>query len=599
MVSRRIVLRLLLLAVLWLGGSLAPGLPAVRAQQNQIPQAEYEALVALYNATDGPNWTYKWTLPTSDPCGLYGITCENGHVTGLWLDDNNLNGTIPPELGNLSGLLDFLLSNNQLRGTIPPELGNLSNLRALYLNNNQLSGTIPPELGNLSNLQDLLLSSNHLSGFIPPELGNLGRLHVLYLRDNRLSGTIPPELGNLGVEYLSLENNLLSGAIPPELGNLGARSISLKDNQLSGSIPPELGNLAWTESLYLDDNRLSGTIPPELGNMVRLRRLHLENNQLSGAIPPELGDLGELHSLDLHNNQLSGAVPAEFGRLVELQYLDLHNNQLSGAIPPDFGNLTKLQELALGNNRLSGVIPPEFGNLADLRDLDISYNALRGPVPATITSLTLLWVPLGDSHHPIVDLGYNQLWTDDPTVQAFLNTRVPGWSSTQQVAVRIVSSSMDGTLQMSSQQGGRVSAYIPYGAVTEATTVVCYPLDAPGAALPSGYEFGGLAFDLVAYRHGEELGSLAFSKPVDLMLAYPDGQVARLVEETLTLYLRDNGAWVDAATTCTPASSYVRNPDTNTLRLDICHLSSFALAGQRQSWPWELSLPLVLRAHQP
>ena len=42
-----------------------------------------------------------------------------------------------------------------LEGSIPPELGCLDGLVELSLNSNYLSGSIPAELGNLSNLQKL------------------------------------------------------------------------------------------------------------------------------------------------------------------------------------------------------------------------------------------------------------------------------------------------------------------------------------------------------------------------------------------------------------------------------------------------------------
>ena len=76
------------------------------------------------------------------------------------------------------------LQNNQLNGSIPMELGGLSNLKRLYLHYNRLSGAIPSELGNLSELTNLWLKSNQLSGDIPPELGNLQNLERVRIGRN-------------------------------------------------------------------------------------------------------------------------------------------------------------------------------------------------------------------------------------------------------------------------------------------------------------------------------------------------------------------------------------------------------------------------------
>jgi len=275
-------------------------LTGVGSAVGAISNVEREALIALYNSTNGDNWYIKsnWLGPPGTEGTWYGLTCDLGqnHVVELKLDMNNLVGKIPPELGNLKNLTVLYSGGNELSGTIPPELGNLKNLAGLNLTMNQLSGTIPPELGNLKNLTALTLSDNQLSGSIPPELGNLKNLTALTLSDNQLSGSIPSELGNLkNLVMLFLGDNQLSGSIPPELGHLkNLVVLFLSDNQLSGTIPPELGYLKNLAGLSLDNNQLSGSIPSELGNLKNLETLHLKANELSSTIPPELGKLTNL-----------------------------------------------------------------------------------------------------------------------------------------------------------------------------------------------------------------------------------------------------------------------------------------------------------------
>ncbi|WP_419552385.1 cell wall-binding repeat-containing protein [Candidatus Poriferisodalis sp.] len=175
------------------------------------------------------------------------------HVAEVSLSSNDLSGSIPPELGNLTNLDKLWLSDNELTGSIPPELGNLTNLDTLLLYDNELSGSIPVELGNLTNLTELLLPGNRLSGSIPPELGNLTHLESLWLGSNRLSGSIPPELGNLTkLAELDLSDNELSGSIPDELGNLTSLAeLDLSGNDLSGCIPFRLTNVLAGQSLGL------------------------------------------------------------------------------------------------------------------------------------------------------------------------------------------------------------------------------------------------------------------------------------------------------------------------------------------------------------
>lgn len=202
------------------------------------------ALVALYHATDGPNWNDNTNWLTDAPLGQwFGVTTNpNGRVYELNLPDNNLSGPIPSEFGALTGLQNLQLQINAISGKLPPELANLASLQHLVLGFNDLSGPIPPELAELSQLRTLSLWVNSLTGPIPAELGKLTGLRTLRLGHNMLNGQIPPELGDLAnVEHLWLENNDLSGIIPLELANLP----KLKELLLPAGVCVSADLLAW------------------------------------------------------------------------------------------------------------------------------------------------------------------------------------------------------------------------------------------------------------------------------------------------------------------------------------------------------------------
>ena len=170
-----VVISALLLPAVSPGGQMVPATwmrvakaqGSIAAPRSEVSQTQCEALVALYENTNGPSWTNdsNW-LATTSPCTWFGISCDGSNVVSISMPDNGLSGTLPVELGNLSALENLLLYSNALTGSIPTQLGNLSSLESLSLNNNALSGAIPSELGNLSNLTTLYLSINQLSGSI-------------------------------------------------------------------------------------------------------------------------------------------------------------------------------------------------------------------------------------------------------------------------------------------------------------------------------------------------------------------------------------------------------------------------------------------------
>ena len=228
------------------------------------------ALVALYNATGGANWKDNTNWLSDAPISQWhGVAAaySDGRVIALSLVENDLNGPIPPELGNLTSLKSIDLAHNpQLTGPIPVEMSNLTNLEFLQFDDAQLTGPIPSWLGDLSNLRYLHLGNAQLTGSIQSELRNLSNLENLGLYNNQLTGPIPSWLGSFSnLERLQISNNQLTGTIPPELGNLSNLTIlRLSSNQLTGSIPAELGNLTNLQKLYLSRNQLTGCVPAGL-----------------------------------------------------------------------------------------------------------------------------------------------------------------------------------------------------------------------------------------------------------------------------------------------------------------------------------------------
>ncbi len=335
------------------------------------------ALVALYDTTNGGNWTNKWQL-TQPMTAWYGVTLTNGRVTCIDLDGissclstegvgNNLVGQIPLKLNNLTQLTSLILNNNKLTGSIPDI--NLPNLVVFALSSNQLSGNVPNF--NLPKLQTLNLYNNQLTGTIPNF--NLINLQIVALSKNKLTGTIPNfNLPNL--KELLLYENQLSGTIPnfnlPKLQNL-----FLSINQLTSTIPNF--NFPQLQYLSLSNNQLSGTIPNF--NFPNLMDLLLDNNQLTGTIPNF--DLPNLFRLNLYGNRLSGAIP-NFN-LPTLTDFNLGINQLTGTIP-DF-NLPKLINLHLGFNQLTGTIP--VFNLPNFKTFFLNQNKLSGCLPSGLRAL--------------------------------------------------------------------------------------------------------------------------------------------------------------------------------------------------------------------
>ena len=78
----------------------------------EISSTEKNALIKLNKATKGSQWINKWDLKT--PVSTwYGVEIENDKVVSIKLVNNNLNGELPKEIGDLTSLQVLNLFRNK------------------------------------------------------------------------------------------------------------------------------------------------------------------------------------------------------------------------------------------------------------------------------------------------------------------------------------------------------------------------------------------------------------------------------------------------------------------------------------------------------
>ncbi|XP_048322418.1 putative receptor-like protein kinase At3g47110 [Ziziphus jujuba] len=390
----------------------------------------------------------NWST-SSSICDWVGVTCGAKHkrVTMLNLSYMGLTGTVPPQLGNLSFLVELRCRNNSFHGSLPMELTRLRRLKLISFGfNNLMKGEIPSWFGLFPKLETLNLYGNQFIGSIPTSIFNLSSLQIITLFNNQLSGVVPNEIGDLqNLEVLVLQVNHLNGPMPPKFFNISSmRIIGLTGNNLSGQFPshtnflfpnleqlvigmnnftgPILNFISSASKLIQFDipfNSFYGTLTSKLcsfpniqwlnlafnnftidstdnfftslSNCKYLRVLELEGTPLNAMLPKFGGNLSfSLQYFGLTNCSMKGNIPKQIGSLSSLGTLKLDNNDLTGFVPTTIGGLQKLQGLYLNGNKLQGFIPSEICKLDSLVDLFLANNKLSGSIPECLGNLDSL-----------------------------------------------------------------------------------------------------------------------------------------------------------------------------------------------------------------
>ncbi|XP_027359027.1 receptor-like protein EIX2 [Abrus precatorius] len=349
------------------------------------------------------------------------LNCWNHNLFHLNLANNQINGSLPENIGHIMPqMTNLLLGNNLVTGSIPTSLCQME-LVNLDLSKNNLSGEIPNCWKDNNRWEEINLSSNKLSGVFPSSFRKLSSLLWLHLNNNNLQGELPVPLRSMKqLLILDLGENQFSGSIPLWTTNIfpSLQILRLPKNMLTGKIPSQLCQLTTLQILDLSRNNLEGFIPWCIGNLTGMT-LNISSNQAKeelaymlrdtlGAEPPEpewnKEDVKEIMkgteldyikilklvvNMDLSGNNLIGSIPNGITCLTGLHGLNLSNNHLKGEIPKMIGNMKSLESFDVSHNLLSGTIPNSMSALTSLSHLNLSHNNLSGPIPKDNQFLTL------------------------------------------------------------------------------------------------------------------------------------------------------------------------------------------------------------------
>ncbi|VVA26984.1 Hypothetical predicted protein [Prunus dulcis] len=399
-----------------------------------------------FNTSSFPSWIFNFTslkrldlnsnsfgahfpdelgnLKSLEYLDLYQLGLKDSGVPRyLYLSDNQMNGSIPRSLGQLSELIrldlfwnswegniteaHFINLTNLKRFSIGPDLDDIEKPMSLVFNvsydwvppfkllqivitNCNVGPSFGVWLQSQTELADVFLCRTGISDSIPEQwlLKLSSQLEHLDLSYNQFRGRLSSNklMRFPNLRIISLDHNQFEGPLP--LWSTNATILDLESNLFSGPIPSNFDKLMpELKELYLSENHLNGTFPPSICNMQDLTIISLRSNHFFGEFPDTWSSESHIRIVDVAYNNLFGNIPTSMGVLNSLEILKLNNNNFGSKIPDSLHNCSVLKSIDLGDNKLFGSIPPWIGGS---NSIDLSSNFLEGEIPEEIGSLILL-----------------------------------------------------------------------------------------------------------------------------------------------------------------------------------------------------------------
>ncbi|KAK8322613.1 hypothetical protein V6Z12_A12G178700 [Gossypium hirsutum] len=277
------------------------------------PSPDLSAMEKLKKSLKIPS-SLDWSDP--DPCQWAKVECQENRVTRIQIPSNNIGGTLPPELKNLTQLTIFEVMNNQINGPIP-SLAGLIQLQEANFHNNNFSSFPSDFFTGLTSLTSIHLDNNPFEPWeILVSLKEATSLKTFSANNANIKGKFPgffdPETFPSLTE-LHLALNKLEGELPAEFSGSMIQSLWVNGQSLNGTIEV-IQNMSSLTEVWLHENKFSGPLP-DFSVLTQLRNLslrdnHFTDNNLTGVIPMELASLPNLARLDVSNNRLYGKIPS-------------------------------------------------------------------------------------------------------------------------------------------------------------------------------------------------------------------------------------------------------------------------------------------------
>ncbi|XVE72006.1 hypothetical protein DITRI_Ditri11bG0003900 [Diplodiscus trichospermus] len=420
--------------------------------KSQTSASDDAAMMLALRKSLSPPESLGWSDP--DPCKWNHVVCsEDKRITRIQIGHQNLQGTLPSDLQNLTELKRLELQWNNISGPLP-SLNGLSSLQVVMLGNNRFTSFPTDFFSGLSSLQSVEIDNNPFSAWeIPQSLKNASALQNFSANSANITGKIPDVFGPdefPGLTILHLAFNSLEGELPSSFSGSPIQSLWVNGQESNGKLTGSIAviqNMTSLKEVWLHSNSFSGPLP-DFSGLKDLQSLSLRDNSFTGPVPVSLMKLDSLETVNLTNNLLQGPMP-EFKNSVSLDMVKDSNSfclpspgdcdprvtlllnvvkpmdypqkladnwkgndpgvgwigitcsngnitvvnfekmGLTGTISPDFASLKSLQRLILAGNNLTGPIPEELTTLVALKELDVSNNQLYGKIPTFKSNVIL------------------------------------------------------------------------------------------------------------------------------------------------------------------------------------------------------------------